>query len=242
MGAIGGRGDRDGGPGGHGARGARGGGALGEALAEYSTDTDVEAIMTKRAAGTSFAAQAKAAGISTSTLITKATALETAELDAAVKDGTMTAAQRTELLKNVKAHLTEELTETHAIGGRGGRDGGPRGHGARGPRGGGALGEALADLTDTDVEAIMTKRAAGTSFAAQAKAAGISTSTLLTTKATALETAELDAAVKDGTMTAAQRTELLKNVKAHLTEELTETHAIGGRGGRDGGPGATNTQ
>ncbi len=233
--AIGGPGGRDGGPGGHGARGPRGGGALGEALADL-TDTDVEAIMTKRAAGTSFAAQAKAAGISTSTLITKATALEKAELDAAVKAGTMTAAQRTELLKNMKAHLTEELTETHAIGGPGGRDGGPGGHGARGPRGGGALGEALADLTDTDVEAIMTKRAAGTSFAAQAKAAGISTSTLIT-KATALEKAELDAAVKAGTMTAAQRTELLKNMKAHLTEELTETHAIGGPGGRDGGPG-----
>ncbi len=214
----------------------RGGGVLGEALAAL-TKTDASTIMQKRAAGTSFAAQAKAAGVTDAELIAKATALVKADLDAAVKDGRMTAAQRTAELKTLKAHLTEELTETHAIGGPGGRGGhGPEGKG--GMRGGGVLGEALAALTKTDASTIMEKRAAGTSFAAQAKAAGVTDAELIA-KATALVKADLDAAVKDGRMTAAQRTAELKTLKAHLTEELTETHAIGGPGGRGGhGPDA----
>ncbi len=230
--------DGPGGPGGHGGHGRdgapRGGGVLGEALAAL-TKTDVQTIMTKRAAGTSFAAQAKSAGVSNDALIAKATALVKADLDAAVKAGTMTSAQRTAELKTLKAHLTEELTETHAIGGPGGH-GGRDGHGAM--RGGGVLGEALAALTKTDVQTIMTKRAAGTSFAAQAKSAGVSNDALIA-KATALVKADLDAAVKAGTMTSAQRTAELKTLKAHLTEELTETHAIGGPGGR--GPGAPDS-
>ncbi len=111
-------------------------------------------------------------------------------------------------------------------GGRGGH-GGPGRDGA--PRGGGVLGEALAALTKSDVQTIMTKRAAGTSFAAQAKTAGVSNDQLIA-KATALVKADLDAAVKAGTVSAAQRTAELKTLKAHLTEELTETHAIGGPG------------
>ncbi len=229
------RGGRHGGPGGpggrDGVRGMRGGGVFAEALAAL-TGKDASTFMDKRAAGTSFAAQAKAAGISEAELIAKATALVKADLDAAVKGGRMTAAQRTEALKNLKAHLTEELTETHAIGRGKGGPGGPEG--ARGMRGGGVFAEALAALTKKDASTFMDKRAAGTSFAAQAKAAGISEDELIA-KATALVKADLDAAVKDGRMTAAQRTEALKNLKAHLTEELTETHAIGR------GPGAPGT-
>ena len=141
-----------------------------------------------------------------------------------------------------------DSTASSQPGGRGfsgpGGPGGPGGHGRDGaPRGGGVLGEALAALTKTDAKTIMDKRAAGTSFSAQAKAAGVSSAALIA-KATEMVKADLDAAVKAGTMTAAQRTAELKTLKAHLTEELTETHAIGGPGGpggRDGhgAPGST---
>lgn len=123
-------------------------------------------------------------------------------------------------------------------------DGDHAGHGGHG-RGGGDVAKALANLTKTSVSDIMTQRAAGTSFASIAQAKGISTEALLA-EATKLETAELDAAVKAGYMTAAERTQILAGLQAHLQEELTETHALPGDGGHDcdgsaGGPGANGT-
>ena len=90
--------------------------------------------MAQRASGTSFADIAKAEGISTQELLAEVTRIETAELDAAVKAGTVTDAQRTEILAGMQAHLQEELTETHALPGDG--DGGPGL--ARGAHGAGA--------------------------------------------------------------------------------------------------------
>ena len=120
-------------------------------------------------------------------------------------------------------------------------DGDHAGRGGHG-RGGGDIAQALADLTKTDVSAIMTQRAAGTSFAGIAQAKGISTEALLA-EATKLETAELDAAVKAGSMTDAQRTQELSTLQAYLQEELTETHALPGDGGRgcDGNAGGSGT-
>ncbi|MCX6373799.1 MAG: hypothetical protein NTX16_12140 [Actinobacteria bacterium] len=123
-------------------------------------------------------------------------------------------------------------------------DGDHAGRGGHG-RGGGDIAEALANLTKTDVNDIMAQRASGTSFAAIAAAKGISTQALLA-EATRIETAELDAAVKAGQLTDAQRTQILAGLQAHLKEELTETHALPGDGGRGcdgnaGGRGANGT-
>ena len=112
------------------------------------------------------------------------------------------------------------------------RDGDHAGRGGHG-RGGGDLAKALANLTKTDVSDIMAQRASGTSFAAIAQAKGISTQALLA-EATKLETAELDAAVKAGYMTDAQRTQILAGLQAHLEEELSETHALPGDGDHHG--------
>jgi len=83
--------------------------------------------MAQRAAGKSFAAIAKVEGVATDELLAAATKIGTAELDAVVKAGQMTAAERTQVLSGLQAHLEEELTETHALpadGGHGyGRDG-----------------------------------------------------------------------------------------------------------------------
>ena len=207
-------------------------GDLPEALADLS-GKDVSEIMAQRAAGKSFAEIAEAEGVSTDELLAEATRIETAELDAAVKAGTMTAAERTQELSGLQARLEAAVTETGALPAHGG----PGHDGRRGHGGGGDIAEALAELSGTEVSTIMEKRAAGTSFAQIAKAEGVGTDELLA-EATRIETAELDAAVKAGTMTAAERTQILSGLQAHLKEELTETHALpadGGHGfGRDG--------
>ena len=73
--------------------------------------------MAQRAAGKSFAEIAKAEGVGTDDLLAEATRIETAELDAAVKAGQMTAAERGRVLAGLQAHLKEELTETHTLPG-----------------------------------------------------------------------------------------------------------------------------
>jgi hypothetical protein len=124
-------------------------------------------------------------------------------------------------------------------GPHGDADGG-HGHGG----GGGDIAEALAKLSGKDVSAIMTQRAAGTSFAQIAKTEGVGADELLA-EAERIETAELDAAVKAGSMTSAERTQVLSSLQAHLTEELNETHVLPRNGGhecdRDGdGPRGTS--
>jgi hypothetical protein len=101
----------------------------------------------------------------------------------------------------------------------------------------GDIPEALATLSGKDVSAVMTQRAAGKSFAQIAKAEGVATDELLA-EATRIETAELDAAVKAGTLTAAERTQELSGLQARLEAAVTQTGALpahGGHGlGRDG--------
>jgi len=140
-----------GGPGGtgDGHHGGRSGGDLAAALAALS-GKDAATIMQQRAAGKSFAETAKAYGVSEADLLAKATAIETAELDAAVKAGQITAAQKTEILAGLQAHLKEELTETHAIGGPGGDGDGP--HGFGGDRSGGPGGATASPSTQTSFQ------------------------------------------------------------------------------------------
>ena len=117
-------------------------------------------------------------------------------------------------------------------GPHGGFDGDGRGLG----RGGAPdIAEALAELSGKDASDILAQHESGKTFAQIAKAAGVATDELLD-KATAIEKAELDAAVKAGTLTDEQRTEIVSGLQAHLKEELTEVHSAGdGHGfGRDG--------
>ncbi len=182
-------------------------------------------IRTQREAGKSYAAIAKAAGVTTDELVAATTKIETAELDADVKAGTITSAQRTQVLSGLKAFLTTEIASTDAM--RGGH-GGPGRHGGRGGFGGiGDIAEAIANLTDLEVSDVQTQREAGKSYAAIAKAAGVSTDKVIA-ETTKIETAELDAAVKAGTMTAAQRTQILSGMKANLEQAMTDTQT--GRG------------
>lgn len=129
-------GSRGDGDGRHGGMFAQGGpGDLAEALADLS-GKDETTIVQERAAGTSFAALAQSYGVGESDLIAEATKIETAELDAAVQAGQITAAQRTQYLAGLQERLETAAASTDAVpvGGPGDRDGdggpcGPGGHG-----------------------------------------------------------------------------------------------------------------
>jgi len=70
--------------------------------------------MAQRASGTGFAAIAEARGVTTEALFTEATRLETAELDAAVKAGDKTDAQRTQpRLRRHHRHQRRQRHERH---------------------------------------------------------------------------------------------------------------------------------
>ena len=73
-----------------------------------------------------------------------------AELDAAVKAGTLTDAQRTEIEAGLQDRFQQELTETGMPGGHGG-PGGPGGGHGRGLGGGPRIAEVLAELSGKDV-------------------------------------------------------------------------------------------
>jgi hypothetical protein len=112
---------------------------------------------------------------------------------------------------------------------------GPHGDGARIHGGGpGDMAQALAKLSGKDESTIMSQRAAGKSYAEIAKAYSVSTDELLA-EATSIETSELDAAVKAGSMTAAERTQELSGLQERLQAALTETGAPPAHGGH--GPG-----
>ena len=127
-------------------------------------------------------------------------------------------------------------THTPDFDGDGPQRDGDGGHGFGRHGGPGDIAEALAKLSGKDVSTIMTQRASGKSFAAIAKAEGVGTDELLA-EAARLEKAELDAAVKAGQITAAERAQLLSGLQAHLKAELAETHTFGDGGhgfGHDG--------
>jgi hypothetical protein len=161
-------------------------------------------------------------------------AAEDAQLDAAVKAGTLTQAQADE----IKAHRKAEGTVLGHIGrgpggpgGRGGHHGGP---GGRGGLDGAAAAKALG-LTESQLRTQLQTK----SLAAIAKAQGKDLADVKAAVKAAL-TKRLDADVKAGRITDAQRDEMLSGFSEHFDEEATEVHARGdhGRGGPDG-PGKT---
>lgn len=131
---------------------------------------------------------------------------------------------------------TPSAATTATMGQRG--PGGPDGHGGgvigkRGFGGESDIAEALASLSGLTVDEVNTKRQAGTSYAAIAKAEGVSTSALIA-ETVKIETEECDAAVKAGTITSAERTTVLKDIESRLKTAIASTDAMGGRGGRGG--------
>ncbi len=154
------------------------------------------------------AAVAKNLGVTTQKLAGayKAAALE--RLAAAVAAGTITEEQATEMRSRI---------ESGTFPGPGGMMGGPDIHGPRA----GHL-NAAADYLGLDVATLVTKLQAGQSLADIAKAQGKSVDGL---KQTLIADAkkELDQAVKDGRITAAQRDEALSGIESRIDDMVNRT-------------------
>jgi hypothetical protein len=224
-----------GGPGG-GIHGRGGGGDIAEALANLS-DATVSDVESQRAAGKSYAAIAKANGVSTDALIAETVKIENGELAAEVKAGTMAAAERTTILSTIKANLTKMVAETgvRVPGGRGGRGemGGRPGFGGMGD-----IAEAVAKLTGLTVADVDTQRAAGKSYEAIAKAKGVTVAQVLA-ETVKIENAELAAGIKDDKLTATEKKTIESAMEANIKAAITSTDAMRGPGG--GAPSSNST-
>jgi hypothetical protein len=162
-------------------------------------------------------------------------AAEDAQLDQAVKDGKLTQAQA----DAIKAHRKQDgrVLGGPGIGGPHGGPGGPgfggRGLGFKGGPGGAldaaasALGLKLADLR--------TKLEAGKSIADIAKDQGKNLDDVKKAITDGV-TKELDQAVTDKKLTAAQRTDILKELDEHLDDLVTRKFDGERHGARAAGP------
>jgi hypothetical protein len=121
-----------------------GGGDIAQALAKLSGKSE-STIVTARASGKSFTEIAKAEGVGADELLAETTRIETAELDAAVQAGQMTAAERTQELSGLQARLKAELNETGAL--QHGDGGHGFGHDGDGPRGSAGTSDGTSDGT-----------------------------------------------------------------------------------------------
>lgn len=167
---------------------------------------------------------AKSLGVSATDLRKALASAEDAQLDAAVKAGRLTRAQADE----IKAHRKAEGT----VLGRGGDGRGPGDHG--GPRGGRFLITDAAKAIGISERSLFTQLRAGKTLTAIAKAKG---KTLAEVKAAVKQsvTARLDADLKAGRITQAQRDEQV----GELDEEIGRLGDFGkfgpgGFGGHDG--------
>jgi hypothetical protein len=159
------------------------------------------------------------------------TSMET-RIDAAVKAGTMTAAQAADAKKQLESG---NVPLVGGLGGPGGHRGGPGGrHG--GP---GGMGAAAAKYLGVTEQQLGTQLASGKSLADVAKAQGKDVAGL-ETALVAAERAHLDADVKAGRLSAEQEKTMLAGLAAHVHQEVTEVHTGGPMGPPPAGaPGVT---
>jgi hypothetical protein len=151
-------------------------------------------------------------------------------LDAAVADGRLASAQAASMLDDLKSHVDDMVDST-----------GP-GPGGRGHRPGGGPVDALAVAGYLGITAaqLRTQLEAGNSLADVAKAQG-KTVAGLQDAIVAAATKRLDAAVADGKLTAAQKTEMLTRLKADLDDIVDRAGPPPRRPGRHGPGFASDT-
>ena len=176
---------------------------------------------------------AKRLNVSPSDLRSALSAAEDAQLDQAVKDGKLTQAQA----DAIKAHRKADGRVLGGVGGPGfGPHGGPGfGPGLRFKGGPGGALDAAATALGLKLADLRAKLQAGKSIADVAKDQGKSLADVKKAITDAV-TKELDQAVKDGKLTAAQRTNILKELDEHLDDLVTRTFDGMRHGARAAGP------
>jgi hypothetical protein len=176
---------------------------------------------------------AKRLNVSPDDLRSALSAAEDAQLDQAVKDGKLTQAQA----DAIKAHRKADGRVLGGPGGPGfGHGFGPGGPGLRFKGGPGGALESAATALGLKLADLRTKLQAGKSIADVAKDQGKSLDDVKAAIKAGV-TKELDQAVKDGKLTDAQRTDILKQLDDHLDDlvngKFAERHparAAGPRG------------
>ncbi|MCW2984870.1 MAG: hypothetical protein JWR63_2440 [Conexibacter sp.] len=158
-------------------------------------------------------------------------AAEDAQLDQAVKDGKLTQAQADAVKKDRQQDGTvlggPGVGGPHGGPGFGKGFGGPGGPGLRFKTGAGGALDAAASALGLKLDDLRTKLDAGKSIADIAKDQGKSLADVKTA-ITAGVTKELDQAVADNKLTAAQRTKVLAELADHLDALVTATPPKGG--------------
>jgi len=146
-------------------------------------------------------------------------------VNAAVTAGTMTRAEADQVIAEIRTGQMPLF------------DGGGDRHGHDGIGGGMRIDDAAAAFLGISVQQLRTETDAGKTLAQVTTAHGKAVADLKSAITTAV-TNNLDAAVKAGQITAAQETQELAGLSAHIDQELNETHAggpdgPGGWGGQD---------
>ena len=203
------------------------------AVATYLGLTDSQ-IMTQLQSGKSLSDIATAQGKSISGLKDAIVAAMTSALDADVAAGKITSAQEQTRLADFTSHVSDLISNNGGHGGPGGHHGTP------------PFAAAVATylgLTDAQVK---TQLQSGKTLAEIAVAQGKTATGLQDVIVTAI-TADLDAAVTAGKLTAAQETSMLAGLKTHVADIVTHSgppagqHGPGGPGGPGGSSSTNNT-
>jgi reverse gyrase len=188
-------------------------------VATYVGLTDAQ-VRAQLEAGKSLAQVATGQGKTVAGLETAIYNAAKADLDQAVAAGTITAAQESARLADVKGDLDAIVNRTGPPPGRGGP-----GHGGPGHAAIGAAVATYVGLTDAQVRAQLE---AGKSLAQIATGQGKTVAGLETAIYNAAK-ADLDQAVAAGRITAAQESARLAELKAHLDEIVNHTGPPAGR-------------
>jgi hypothetical protein len=196
---------------------AFGGGAMMDTAAEYLGLTRNQ-LLDRVRSGQTLAQVAAAQGKSVDGLVDAIVAAIRKELDQKVAEGTLTAAQRDQIAGDLEARITEMVNN-----GRGASGAGPGSF-----QGWGVIDTAAAYLGLTKDQLIERVRG-GQTLAQIAVAQGKSVDGLIDALVAAAK-AQLDQKVADGTLTAAQRDQIVGQLAAGITDLVNN-----GRGARGGG-------
>ncbi len=205
--------------------GNHGPGRGGDELAVAATylGTTPAALITQLQSGKTLAQIADAtSGKSTAGLIDALVAAEKTELDAAVAAGRITQAQADQIVPTLTARFTDLVNSTGPAHGPGGPGFG-HGHG-----GGGDDFAAAASYLGLTTDALDAQLQAGKTLAQVADATSGKSSAGLIDALVTHETAELDAALKAGTITQAQHDQMVAGLKARFTAMVNGTRPAGG--------------
>ena len=189
-------------------------------------------LQTELTAGKTIAAIATEHNVTAAAVISTLVADENAEIDAALKAGTLTSAQAAQMKTQTTQRVTEMVNGTvpaHGPGGRG-APGGPRGMQAEDQ-------QVIATAIGITTTQLQTELTAGKTVAAIATEHGVTATTVINALVTS-ENAEIDQRVSGGQISAAQATQEKTQTTQRVTDEVNGTRPAGGPHGgyAPGGP------